>query len=135
MGRYLHERPHMLVKRLFAKCHPTELSAKCHDFVQNCFWCHFGVASLKHIFWYRIEICFVKKICGDISMSRRTCWGKEFVAKSHSAELSVKCRVFVRSFEFFRCSHATGRFVVMRAERRRKRRRERREKGRRDGGD
>ena len=25
------------------------------------FWCHFGVASLKRIFWYRIEIFFRKK--------------------------------------------------------------------------
>ena len=45
---------------------------------------------------------FEKKVCGDISMSRRTCWWKEFVAKFHPAELSVKYRDFVRNCGFFR---------------------------------
>ena len=34
----------------------------------------FGVTSPKHIFWYRIEIFFQKKVCVDISKCRRTCW-------------------------------------------------------------
>ena len=33
---------------------------------------------------------FPKKVCGDISMSRRTCWWKEFVAKCHPSELLTK---------------------------------------------
>ena len=69
------------------------------------FWCHLGVTSLKHIFCYWIEMFFSKKKCADISTSRRKCWQKEFVAKCHPAELSVKCRVFVRHFGYFSDLH------------------------------
>ena len=41
-----------------------------------------------------------KKVWGDISMSRRTCWGKDFFAKCHPMELSAKYRDFVRNCFF-----------------------------------
>ena len=61
----------------------------------------FEMMSLKHTFLHRIEIFFQKKVCGDISMSRRTCWRKEFVSKCHPTELSVKYRDFV--WNWFLC--------------------------------
>ena len=39
-----------------------------------------------------------KKVWGDIFMSRRTCWWKDFFVKCHPTELSAKCRGFVRNY-------------------------------------
>ena len=46
-------------------------------------WCHWNTHSSIGSKYF-----FKKKVCGDISMSRRTCWWKEFVAKCHPTELS-----------------------------------------------
>ena len=59
-------------------------------FVQN-----FGFFRSKWRHWNTYsstgsKYFFEKNVCGDISMSRRTCWWKEFVVKFHPAELSAK---------------------------------------------
>ena len=55
-------------------------------------WCHWNTHFSNGSKYF-----FKKKVCGDISMSRRTCWWNEFVSKCHPTELSVKYRDFVRN--------------------------------------
>ena len=53
------------------------------------FWTFGPLGGLRHWNTYSSigsKYFFEKKICGDISMSRRICWWKDFAAKCHPTE-------------------------------------------------